>query len=583
LRTERDDEALVPFFETAPMSTIEEAPDAELIDLVPTEGPVQSDPWSAVLSAARSPGPAVAMADDGAASLSGDVESLRRRRLIAAALVLSVICGVLLAWNLATEWTQPTVWILMSLRFALASMVFGLLVSPLGASAWRVRALEFALFGGLMALLFAAQYFENLELMRRLDVPGMVERSKNGVIQAVLTMMVFGTFIPHRPKTVAWATLGMALTPLLSFAVLTENADVAAVVATSQSSFTIADDAVYLFVGAGVAVFASAVVNSLRSELHEARKFGQYRLIRQLGSGGMGEVYLAEHALLKRPCALKLIKPEAGASPLALARFEREVQSSARLAHHNTIAIYDYGRTEDGTFYYVMEYLDGMNLAELLERYGWLPAGRVIYLFRQVCAGLAEAHALGLVHRDLKPANIFVSRVGGESDVAKVLDFGLVKVTEETGAVALTRDMTISGTPLYMSPEQAAADRSLDARADIYALGAVMYHALTGRPPFVGDSPFSVMMAHSRDDIVPLRKLRPDIPGDLEAVVLLCLAKKPADRYPTVTALNRALAACGAEADWGPSRADAWWEAIAQVGRPDGIPNREQASEPSHN
>src|SRR5262249_8615929 len=158
------------------------------------------------------------------------------------------------------------------------------------------------------------------------------------------------------------------------------------------------------------------------------------------------------------------------ADPLALARFELEVQSSAQLAHHNTIEIFDYGHAADGTFYYVMEYLQGMSLADIVKAYGPVPAGRLIYVFRQVCAGLAEAHGLGLVHRDLKPANVFVAVQGGETDVAKVLDFGLVKPTKNTETAALTADMTVSGTPLYMAPEQAMADRSLDARADIYAM-----------------------------------------------------------------------------------------------------------------
>src|SRR5262249_13233174 len=182
--------------------------------------------------------------------------------------------------------------------------------------------------------------------------------------------------------------------------------------------------------------------------------------------------------------------------------FEREVQSAARLSHPNTIEIYDYGHTDDGTFYYVMEYLEGLSLSDLVRQAGPLPPGRVIYLFRQVCAGLAEAHVLGLVHRDLKPANVFVAVRGGESDVAKVLDFGLVKLTKDPGAVALTADMTVSGTPLFMAPEQVIADHSLDARADIYALGAMMYYALTARPPFAGDSDFAVMMAHARDPAV---------------------------------------------------------------------------------
>ncbi len=182
-------------------------------------------------------------------------------------------------------------------------------------------------------------------------------------------------------------------------------------------------------IGAALAIYGTYVVNGLRSELHEAKKFGQYQIRDKIGVGGMGEVYLAEHKLLKRPCALKLIRPEAGADPVALARFEREVQAAARLSHPNTIEIYDYGHTDDGTFYYVMEYLPGISLQDLVKQYGPLPIGRVIYLFRQVCAGLVEAHSLGLVHRDLKPANVFVAVRGGEADVAKVLDFGLVKLT----------------------------------------------------------------------------------------------------------------------------------------------------------
>jgi serine/threonine-protein kinase len=294
-------------------------------------------------------------------------------------------------------------------------------------------------------------------------------------------------------------------------------------------------------------------------QLHEARKFGQYQLRQKLGAGGMGEVYLAEHQLLKRPCALKLIKPEAGADPIALARFEREVQSAARLSHPNTIEIYDYGHTDDGTFYYVMEYLPGMSLQDLVSDVGPLPPGRVVYLFRQACAGLAEAHALGLVHRDLKPANIFVAVRGGGADIAKVLDFGLVKLTRNEGGVELTSEQAVSGTPLYMAPEQAVADRSLDARADIYALGAMLYFTLTGQPPFAGSSAFEVMMAHARDPVVPPSRLRPDVPEDLEQVVLRCLAKKPQDRYPDVKSLGKALSACESAALWDAEKAQAWW------------------------
>jgi serine/threonine protein kinase len=274
----------------------------------------------------------------------------------------------------------------------------------------------------------------------------------------------------------------------------------------------------------------------------------------------MGEVYLAEHQLLKRRCALKLIKPEAGSNPIALARFEREVQSAARLSHPNTIEIYDYGHTDDGTFYYVMEYLPGMSLQDLVNSDGPLPAGRIIYLMRQVCAGLAEAHALGLVHRDLKPANIFVAFRGGEADVAKILDFGLVKPTKDPGSVELTTENRVSGTPLYMAPEQALADRSLDERVDIYALGANIYFALTGQPPFNAATSFEVMMAHARDPVVPPSHVRGDVPADLEQVVLRCLVKKRDDRYPDVRAVSKALTACAAAADWDAEKAALWWD-----------------------
>jgi serine/threonine-protein kinase len=211
-----------------------------------------------------------------------------------------------------------------------------------------------------------------------------------------------------------------------------------------------------------------------------------------------------------------------------------------------------------------MEYLQGLSLSDLVRKDGPLPPGRVIYLFRQVCTGLAEAHALGLVHRDLKPANVFVAVRGGESDVAKVLDFGLVKLTSDAGAATLTGEMTVSGTPMYMAPEQAVGDRLLDARADIYALGAMLYFALTGQAPFTGENAFEVMMAHARDPVVPPSQVRPGIPEDLEQVILRCLAKKPGERFPTVKALGDALAACASASEWGPNRAEAWWVARTQ-------------------
>ena len=238
---------------------------------------------------------------------------------------------------------------------------------------------------------------------------------------------------------------------------------------------------------------------------------------------------------------------------------------TARLSHWNTVEIYDYGRTEDGTFYYVMEYLPGLSLEELLERHGPLPAERVVHLLRQICQALREAHAIGLIHRDIKPGNIFAAQRGGLYDVAKLLDFGLVKPVAEIASARLTQDGAISGTPLFMSPEQARGLGDVDARSDIYSLGAVAYTLLTGRPPFERTSPMEVMIAHARDEVVPPSQLQADVPADLERVVLRCLAKQPEDRFQDADSLEQALAECAAADQWTQSHAARWWQQLGQA------------------
>jgi serine/threonine protein kinase len=320
-----------------------------------------------------------------------------------------------------------------------------------------------------------------------------------------------------------------------------------------------------LAIAAAAAVLGTHLINTLRREVYEARQIGQYSLIERLGTGGMGEVYLAQHRMLKRPCALKLIQRDRAGDPHVLARFEREVQMTARLSHWNTVEIYDYGRTDDGTFYYVMEYLPGLSLETLVGRHGPLPAERVVYLVRQVCQALREAHAIGLIHRDIKPGNIFAAQRGGLFDVAKLLDFGLVKPPASTDAVRLTIDGGISGTPLYMSPEQARGRGDIDARSDIYSLGAVAYALLTGRPPFDGDSPMDVFAAQIHDEPARPSQHQPDVPADLEAVVLRCLAKRPEDRYQDVDQLEQALSECAAADRWTQAQAVRWWHEHDQL------------------
>jgi serine/threonine-protein kinase len=273
----------------------------------------------------------------------------------------------------------------------------------------------------------------------------------------------------------------------------------------------------------------------------------------------MGEVYLAEHQLLKRPCAVKLIRPSQSQKPRALARFELEVRATARLSHWNTVEVFDYGHTEDGTFYYVMEYLPGLSLQELVDRHGPLPPGRIIYLLCQACDALREAHQAGLIHRDLKPPNVFSAYRGARYDVAKLLDFGLVKPIKEEDSPVVTREGTVTGSPLYMAPEQIMRTHAADRRTDIYAMGAIAYFLLTGRPPFLGDDSMAVMVAHARDPVVPPSRLREGVPGDLEMIVLRCLEKKPEDRYQDAESLARAFSACTDAGSWSAMQAETWW------------------------
>jgi eukaryotic-like serine/threonine-protein kinase len=276
----------------------------------------------------------------------------------------------------------------------------------------------------------------------------------------------------------------------------------------------------------------------------------------------MAEVYLAEHQLLKRPCAVKLIRPGVAPDTWAMQRLDREVRLTARLSHPNTVEVYDYGQTEDGTYYYVMEYLTGLSLDKLVDHHGWLLPGRVVYLLRQVCGALREAHAAGLIHRDIKPSNIFAARPGGLGDVAKLLDFGLVLPAAILGEATLTGEGEILGTPDYMSPEQAKGSHKLDGRSDLYALGAVAYYLLTGRPPFVADGRSAVLIAHARDPVEPPSRVRPGIPDDLEGVVLRCLAKSPDRRFPDAEALEQAFGACDCAGDWDQGRAAQWWQEL---------------------
>jgi tRNA A-37 threonylcarbamoyl transferase component Bud32 len=297
-----------------------------------------------------------------------------------------------------------------------------------------------------------------------------------------------------------------------------------------------------LVLAVAAALWSGMSLLRLRGELG-ARKIGAYRLERLIGEGGMANVYLARHALLKRPCAVKLLKP-AKASDEMVARFEREVQLASRLAHPNVVEIYDYGRSADGLFYYAMEFLDGINLAELVARDGPVPVTRAVPILRQVSAGLAATHAAGLVHRDVKPENIMISARNDLPDAVKLLDFGMVKRIATPHSRELTRGLKILGTPLYMAPERLRDPAKADARADIYSFGAVAFFMLSGRKLFesADDLGLSSLVLNEVPPRVSTVAAQP-VPVELDLLVQSCLEKNPADRPQRMADIAEALEA----------------------------------------
>jgi serine/threonine-protein kinase len=306
------------------------------------------------------------------------------------------------------------------------------------------------------------------------------------------------------------------------------------------------------------ATLASRTIFGLRQKASEAQKLGQYTLGAKIGEGGMGAVYRASHAMMKREVAIKLL-PAERAGKEGLVRFEREVQLTSRLNSPNTIAIYDYGRTPQGVFYYVMEYIDGYSLEDLVAKFGPLPPGRVVHLTKQICAALAEAHSIGLIHRDIKPANVALCERAGIFDVVKVLDFGLVKELGTDSAQTTTAALT--GTPLYLSPESITAPDKVDGRSDLYAVGGVVFWLLTGTHVFEGSTIVEVCShhLHTKPESASSRLGQP-VPADLEAVISQCLQKDPSKRYENAEALAHALDACECVDEWSDDQSAAWWK-----------------------
>jgi eukaryotic-like serine/threonine-protein kinase len=396
-----------------------------------------------------------------------------------------------------------------------------------------------------MGLLFAITYH---------SIPVATGALPKGWSSVAVWLMAFPLLVPSTRGKTAIATFATALMdPLgLLVAVLLGNQP-----APAPSA------AVAMFLPTAIAcvigIVGSRIVYRLTAEAGRAEEMGSYRLVSLLGQGGMGEVWRAEHRMLARDAAIKLVRGGTDVSGRELmARFEREAKVTAGLRSPHTVQLYDFGRSDDGAFYYVMELLDGFTLDEVVRRFGPLSPGRVVHVMRQVCHSLAEAHAAGLVHRDIKPGNIFLCRYGGDPDFVKVVDFGLVKTLTASGA-DLTQTGLLAGTPAYMAPEMALG-RAVDGRTDLYALGAVGYTLLTGLPVFERSTALETIHDHaSTIPIPPSQRVATPIPPALERVLLDCLAKEPDDRPESARALEARLAEILLPEPWTRRDADRWW------------------------
>jgi serine/threonine-protein kinase len=382
-----------------------------------------------------------------------------------------------------------------------------------------------------------------------------------------VVILIYSMIAPHSPrKMFAAGLVAAAIDPLAMWIAHLRGVPTPSALATVVMFWP-------NFTCAVLGILPAIVLHKVGRRLRDAQSYGSYHLVEKLGHGGMGEVWRAEHDLLAREAAIKLVRPEVlGArdeveTQALLRRFEREAQATAALSSPHTIQLFDFGATQDGSFYYVMEMLRGRDLESLVREFGPVPAERAVFILRQVCHSLADAHARGFVHRDIKPANIYLCRMGLDYDFVKVLDFGLVKVkgrAKDMETLA-TLDHTTSGTPAYMAPEAILGDTEVDRRADVYAMGCVAYYLLTGHLVFEADTPMKMFVQHLQaTPVPPSQRTELPIPPELDAFVLACLEKDPDKRPQSARELFLMACACNSGAPWTTwthDSAEAWWRA----------------------
>jgi serine/threonine-protein kinase len=392
------------------------------------------------------------------------------------------------------------------------------------------------------------------------------DQSWIGLSWVAVWMLLFTILVPSTPKRSVLA--GLAASSAVPVVAATSFAVFPPPLVPNPLQFFFIFVFPYLLV-VGMAYVGARVLHALGTEVRKARELGSYQLLERIGAGGMGEVWRASHRLLARPAAIKLIRPSASpaidAPDEVKRRFEREAQAIAQLRSPHTVNLFDFGIADDGTFYYVMELLEGLDADRLVRGFGPLPAERVVYLVRQMCHSLSEAESVGLVHRDVKPANIIVCRYGEDYDFVKLLDFGIVKALRDPvkydPSATLTAAHIVRGTPAFIAPEQALEAATVDHRADIYAVGCVAYWLLTAQLVFTADSPMALVMHHAHTPPErPSSRTELPIPPALDDLVMTCLAKNPADRPQTARELVHRLDCVPLANVWSEQRAREWWE-----------------------
>ncbi len=491
-----------------------------------------------------------------------ECQLIAAKRLQKVARILTGVFIVFLLRVIMLETDQPYAWQLLYPHVAVTGAL-GLTTWLFGTRFWeserRLLLCEFQVFA-LPAAFFVWRSFFTLCLTTSPSGFGTdaIALCVDTIIPWLLLIQLYGVYIPYAAKRSVFVLSIMAFTLIACvFALGLLNGDIWELLLTPPwiSGLLLATVLCTL-----TSYYACQKSDKLLRDAFTARQLGSYRVIRKLGTGGMGTVYLAEHRLLKRRCALKLIRSDKMQDERVQKRFDSEVQAIAKLSHPGTVEIYDYGHTQDGTFYYVMEYLPGLDLREIVDRCGPLPVNRAIYLMRQIASALVEAHEQGVIHRDIKPGNIFAAERGGIHDFAKLLDFGLVKHPDYSESHnQITMEGSFLGSPLFTAPEM-SSEATSDARSDIYSFGATLYFLLTGRPVFVGESAMGIIASHMRDERPLLRDQIADIPDDVEVIVQKCLAREPNDRYQTAAELELALTYCNLGEPWTRQRAAQWWE-----------------------